>query len=79
MENGRLLISIDFNQHESSWIVIALNEIEASDTRFLKAAARIFDGRLNKCIQKFGFDMNIYMHYQHEQLLVIRKTFTNVW
>lgn len=59
-------VPIDLHEHESRWIVLLLDNIEAGDAGFFEAFAGIDQRRLFEGTYAFGFDVNMNVNNQHD-------------
>src|SRR2546429_1671697 len=62
----RVRVAIDFDEHETVWVVRVLDDIKAGNARFLDAVARVLECGLPERLDALRFHMNLDMDDQHD-------------
>lgn len=65
---GGIRVPVDFDQNEARRVIGLTDEVEASDAGFLDAAASIFEGGFDECLDVFGFDVDVDMDDLHREV-----------
>jgi hypothetical protein len=59
--------AISFDEHETGWIILLLEDVESRDAGFFEALASVGEGRLFEGFDVFGLQMNVDVNDEHNQ------------
>ena len=66
MRGGGIRATVRLDEYEARGIIHLLDYIESCDPGLADAVARVFDGGFLERIDRFGFDADVYVDYQHD-------------